>query len=181
MISCRSQYWTQFCSPTSRPTSCFPQHGKIPTLKKCRPTWSYPYVMFHLIPLFSYQGSPRKENEVAHQGTTSSGAFQVYRRPTGPIAVTTVNASATPEKKPPPSSTTSTTSKSLTSVIEDHQRRGEVLRKQQQLLTKQLFEIQVSIDRFYINAVKAKNFAYFPINSGGKKSPRTPSAETALN
>jgi hypothetical protein len=42
------------------------------------------------------------------------------------------------------SNTTSTATKSLTSVIEDHQRRGEVLRKQQQILTKQLFDIQVN-------------------------------------
>ncbi|XP_046636700.1 ralBP1-associated Eps domain-containing protein 2-like isoform X2 [Daphnia pulicaria] len=87
-------------------------------------------------------GSPRKENESSNQ-STGGGAFQVYRRPTGPIAVPVVSTCATPEKKPAvPSNTTSTATKSLTSVIEDHQRRGEVLRKQQQILTKQLFDIQ---------------------------------------
>nr|SVE75605.1 EOG090X01QX [Daphnia hispanica] len=86
-------------------------------------------------------GSPRKENETNNQ-TTSGGAFQVYRRPTGPIAIPAVSTSATLEKKPGVLLNTSTITKSLTSVIEDHQRRGEVLRKQQQILTKQLFDIQ---------------------------------------
>nr|SVE89732.1 EOG090X01QX [Daphnia sinensis]SVE90361.1 EOG090X01QX [Daphnia sinensis] len=48
-------------------------------------------------------GSPRKESESNNQ-TTSGGAFQVYRRPTGPIAIPAVNTSATPEKKLAPGS-----------------------------------------------------------------------------
>ncbi|KZS09654.1 RalBP1-associated Eps domain-containing protein [Daphnia magna] len=86
-------------------------------------------------------GSPRKESETNNQ-TTSGGAFQVYRRPTGTIAIPAVSTSATPEKKLGVLLNTSTATKSLTSVIEDHQRRGEVLRKQQQILTKQLLDIQ---------------------------------------
>ena len=94
---------------------------------------------------FRIQGSPRKDNDSCHQ-SGGGGAFQVYRRPTtGQLPVPVVNSSATPEKKPAVSSnTTSTATKSLTSVIDDHQRRGDVLRKQQQILTKQLFDIQVN-------------------------------------
>nr|SVE74974.1 EOG090X01QX [Daphnia dolichocephala] len=86
-------------------------------------------------------GSPRKENETNNQ-STGGGAFQVYRRPAGPIAAPVVTTSATPEKRTAAQLNTSTATKSLISVIEDHQRRGEVLRKQQQTLTKQLFDIQ---------------------------------------
>lgn len=95
--------------------------------------------------------SPRKENEVSNQ-SSSGGAFQVYRRPTGLLVTASVTTAAHPassDKKSQvttvgasSSSSSSVASKGLTSVIEDHQRRGEALRKQQQLLTKQLLDIQ---------------------------------------
>jgi len=99
------------------------------------------------------QSSPRKENEVSSQ-SSSGGAFQVYRRPTGLLVTASVTTAAHPassDKKSQvtvvgaasSSSSSSVASKGLTSVIEDHQRRGEALRKQQQLLTKQLLDIQV--------------------------------------
>ena len=94
------------------------------------PTISRPTLPFSAVVLFILlllQSSPRKENEVS-QG--SSGAFQVYRRP----VVASNSLPNAVEKKP---------TKGLSSVIEDHRRRGEVLRKQQQLLAKQLLDIQV--------------------------------------
>ena len=60
----------------------------------------------------------------------------MYRRPVAPTNV----VSALDNKK---ATATTGVTKGLTSVIEDHQRRGEVLRKQQQLLAKQLADIQV--------------------------------------
>ena len=79
------------------------------------------------------KGSPRKDNEPTQ---ASSGAFQVYRRPAAQLSNATVASDCIPKKS-------LTCSKGLTSVIEDHRRRGIVLRKQQQLLAKQLVEIQV--------------------------------------
>ena len=66
----------------------------------------------------------------------STGAFQVYRRPVVPVATTVTAATSAEGKK--------AATKGLISVISDHQRRGEALRKQQNLLTKTLFDIQVS-------------------------------------
>ena len=102
-----------------------------------------------------YQGSPRKENEV-NQSVASGGAFHVYRRPANngqpvtsekkPAAISTATAAAAISSTNTGTTTTtinSVTSKGLLSVIEEHQRRGQVLRKQQQLLAKQLSDIQV--------------------------------------
>jgi len=44
--------------------------------------------------------------------------------------------------------------KGLSSVIEDHQRRGEVLRKQQQFLAKQLLDIQEEKTRLELRLQK---------------------------
>lgn len=100
-------------------------------------------IIIRINSFFYEQSSPRKENEVVSHG--SSGAFQVYRRPAAannvPSAVP--NPSATPEKRLAASVNTPASTKGLSSVIEEHRRRGEVLRKQQQLLSKHLFDIQV--------------------------------------
>lgn len=70
-----------------------------------------------------------------------------------------MSTSATPEKKLGVLLNTSTATKSLTSVIEDHQRRGEVLRKQQQILTKQLLDIQVKLFHVNLNLIIVIRFS----------------------
>ena len=91
------------------------------------------------------QGSPRKEpndqlqqQPVTNSNQGSTGAFQVYRRPVVPVAATASAGAVTTAEG------NKTGIKGLSSVISDHQRRGEALRKQQNLLTKTLFDIQVS-------------------------------------
>lgn len=120
------------------------------------------------------QSSPRKENEVGSHG--SSGAFQVYRRPAVPNNVPSAvpNPSATPEKKLPASANTLASTKGLGSVIEEHRRRGEALRKQQQLLTKHLFDIQVDS---FLSWIVRDVISVFQI--GGKKQLGAALAEAA--